>query len=156
MKVTNNSKAPQGLHTVHGLRYLQPGESKELELDTKHAERAGRLEFLKLKGDPVEVSSADEGIAAGTSTADGVFLKAEEFNRMRESFESLTADNKSLREQLAERDAEIAKLKGGKPDDDKPSERDELKKQADELKLEYPGNISNAKLKEMIDAKLAE
>lgn len=38
----------------------------------------------------------------------------------------------------------------------KSSERDELKAQADELKLEYPGNISNAKLKEMIDTKLAE
>jgi len=41
-------------------------------------------------------------------------------------------------------------------DDSKPSERDELKKQADELGLTYAGNISNAKLKEMIDAKLAE
>ncbi|KKZ89059.1 hypothetical protein [Rhizobium phaseoli] len=34
-------------------------------------------------------------------------------------------------------------------------DRDDLKKQADELGLEYPGNISNLKLKEMIDAKLA-
>jgi hypothetical protein len=34
-------------------------------------------------------------------------------------------------------------------------DRDDLKKQADELGLEYPGNISNVKLKEMIDAKLA-
>lgn len=35
-------------------------------------------------------------------------------------------------------------------------DRDDLKKQADELGLTYPGNISNAKLKELIDAKLAE
>lgn len=40
--------------------------------------------------------------------------------------------------------------------DGKPSERDELKKQADELGLQYAGNISNVKLKELIDAKLAE
>ncbi|WP_105436409.1 hypothetical protein [Neorhizobium tomejilense] len=39
--------------------------------------------------------------------------------------------------------------------DDSP-DRDELKKQANELGLQYPGNISNVKLKEMIDAKLAE
>jgi hypothetical protein len=44
---------------------------------------------------------------------------------------------------------------GGKPDDNAPPTRDELKQKADELKLTYPGNISNAKLAEMIDAALA-
>lgn len=34
--------------------------------------------------------------------------------------------------------------------------RDELKKQADELGIEYARNISNDKLQELIDAKLAE
>ncbi len=34
-------------------------------------------------------------------------------------------------------------------------DRDELKKQAAELDLEYPKTISTAKLKELIDAKLA-
>jgi len=35
-------------------------------------------------------------------------------------------------------------------------DRDDLKKQADELGIEYPKNISTAKLKELVDAKLAE
>lgn len=35
-------------------------------------------------------------------------------------------------------------------------EREELKKQADELGIEYAKNVSNAKLQELIDAKLAE
>lgn len=35
------------------------------------------------------------------------------------------------------------------------NERDELKKQADELGIEYAKNISTEKLKELIDAKLA-
>lgn len=43
----------------------------------------------------------------------------------------------------------------GEEDDPKPSERDDLKKQAAELGLEYPKNISTEKLKELIDAKLA-
>lgn len=34
--------------------------------------------------------------------------------------------------------------------------RDELKKQADELGIEYARNVSNEKLQELIDAKLAE
>ncbi len=37
-----------------------------------------------------------------------------------------------------------------------PLDRDDLKKQADELEIEYPKNIPTEKLKELIDAKLAE
>ncbi len=37
-----------------------------------------------------------------------------------------------------------------------PEDRDALKKQADDLGLEYAPNISTAKLKELVDAKLAE
>lgn len=43
----------------------------------------------------------------------------------------------------------------GAEDDAKPSEREDLKKQAAELGLEYPKNISTEKLKELIDGKLA-
>ncbi|UHS60606.1 hypothetical protein HRR99_03270 [Agrobacterium vaccinii] len=35
-------------------------------------------------------------------------------------------------------------------------DREDLKKQADELGIEYPANVKTAKLKELIDAKLAE
>lgn len=44
---------------------------------------------------------------------------------------------------------------GHQPDDDAPPTRDELKAKAAELGLTYPGNISNAKLGEMIEAALA-
>lgn len=44
---------------------------------------------------------------------------------------------------------------GGAKQNDPPSERDELKKQASELGLEFPANIKTEKLKELIDAKLA-
>jgi hypothetical protein len=66
---------------------------------------------------------------------------------------------------LIESKANAARIKSGaisvegkakSADDDKATERDELKKQADELGVQYPGNISNVKLKELIDAKLAE
>ena len=42
------------------------------------------------------------------------------------------------------------------PDDNEPPTRDEMKRKADELGLTYPGNISNANLATMIEAKLAE
>lgn len=44
---------------------------------------------------------------------------------------------------------------GGAAPNSPPSERDELKKQAGELGLEYARNITTEKLKELIDAKLA-
>lgn len=40
--------------------------------------------------------------------------------------------------------------------DNAPPTRDELKRKADELGLSYAGNISNANLSAMIEAKLAE
>ncbi|KQU96444.1 hypothetical protein [Devosia sp. Root105] len=45
----------------------------------------------------------------------------------------------------------------GSTDDKEPitAERDELKKQANELGIEFPRNITTEKLKELIDAKLA-
>lgn len=39
---------------------------------------------------------------------------------------------------------------------DAPADREDLKAQADELGIEYPKNIPTEKLKELIDAKLAE
>ena len=40
--------------------------------------------------------------------------------------------------------------------DNEPPSRDELKQKATELGLTFPGNVSNAKLAEMIDAALAD
>lgn len=64
--------------------------------------------------------------------------------------------------ELAEAELKVSKATGwfdingkaAKKDDG--LDRDKLKKQASELGLHYPGNLSNARLKEMIDAKLAE
>lgn len=44
----------------------------------------------------------------------------------------------------------------GTTDDNTPPTRDELKQKATELGLTFAGNISNAKLAEMIDAALAD
>lgn len=47
-------------------------------------------------------------------------------------------------------DADKAAPAAGGQDDDAPPTRDELKAKAAELGLEYPGNISNAKLAELV------
>lgn len=59
----------------------------------------------------------------------------------------------------AEKPADVGAAGAGAADDDKdddaPPTRDELKTKATELGLTFPGNVSNAKLTEMINAALA-
>lgn len=148
MKVTNNSKALQGVHTVRGLKYLQPGETKEFGLTQAQAERAGRLSFIALDGDPV----ADPLPTFGATEADGkegVYIPADQFNGMRSQFEAMEAEIKRLRDENDDLRKQLEE--GGSSELD----RDDLKKQAGELGIEFARNITNEKLKELIDAKLA-
>ncbi|MDK4720126.1 hypothetical protein PH552_12305 [Rhizobium sp. CNPSo 3968] len=94
MKVTNTSKALQGINTLQGVKYLEPGKSADAEFSESGLAQAKRLPFLSIEDD------AGEPVDGGL-------------------------------------------------------DRDDLKKQAAELGLEYPRNITTEKLKELIDTKLA-
>lgn len=50
MKVTNNSKALQGVHTTDGVVYILPGETKEVDLTSEGHKGASRLTFLSVEG----------------------------------------------------------------------------------------------------------
>ena len=50
MKVTNNSKAPQGVHTGAGVVFIRPGESRDVELSADGHKQASRLKFLSVSG----------------------------------------------------------------------------------------------------------
>lgn len=99
MKVTNNSQAVQGVHTLHGVRYIQPGASRDLVLTLSQAARVERLPFIELDGDPVEDPAPSLSVSADGK--EGVYIPASEFNGLRDSFEQLRAENASLREQIA-------------------------------------------------------
>ncbi|MGV4796134.1 hypothetical protein [Rhizobium sp. F40D2] len=99
MKVTNNSKAPQGLHTVIGVRFVRPGETKELDLTEGQAKRISRLGFIDLEGDPVE-DRAPSFAFTEADDKEGVYVPSAEFNAMRSAFEQLRAENADLRKQL--------------------------------------------------------
>ncbi len=100
MKVTNNSKAVQGIHTLHGVAYIKPGQSRDLVLTLSDALRADRLPFIKLDGDPVEDPQPPLSVSADGN--EGVYIPAKEFNALRASFEKLGQENKALRQQVAE------------------------------------------------------
>lgn len=65
MKVTNNSKALQGVHTTLGVVYIQPGETKDVDLTTASHKGASRLSFLKVEGKaPAENSDEKDELLA--------------------------------------------------------------------------------------------
>lgn len=136
-KVTNISPGPRGLHAKEGLVFVDPYQVWEGEIDE-----------AALK------SALDTGwFAKGEKKAPGDEGDSEEVLGLKRDLAARDQQIAELRAKLEVSDAEIAKLKGeGGGSDD----RDELKKQATELGIEYPANVKTEKLKELIDAKLAE
>lgn len=124
MKITNNSQQPQGVHGINGLVFIQPGQTKDVEMTEGGLAQAKELAFLGIEGVARDLSKAPNSPspASGGNPLDH------------------DGDGKP----------------GGAAPNDPPSERDELKKQAGELGIEYAKNISTEKLRALIDAKLAE
>ncbi|WP_395599029.1 hypothetical protein AB4P95_11435 [Pseudomonas sp. A1437] len=50
MKVTNNSKALQGVHTTAGVVYVLPGETQDLDLTPEGHKGTSRLAFMSVDG----------------------------------------------------------------------------------------------------------
>lgn len=103
MKVTNNSKALQGLHTAMGLIYLTPGESREVDLTEQGHKLASRLDFLKVSGTAPKAEEGDK---------EALFAKLKALGVEAGKNSSL----KTLQERLVEAEAKakeeaIAKLK---------------------------------------------
>lgn len=107
MKVTNNSRAVQGVHHLGGVAYVKPGETKDLVLSKSQAKRADRMSFIDVDGDPVDDPVLTAAKRAGEGK-DGVYIPASEFNGLRTSFDALREENETLRKRLAE-------LEGGAP-----------------------------------------
>lgn len=60
MKVTNNSKAPQGVRTAVGVVFLLPGQTRDVELTEDGHKQASRLDFLKVSGTPPKADDSDK------------------------------------------------------------------------------------------------
>lgn len=102
MKVTNNSKAPQGVHTATGVVFVGPGESREVDLTEQGHKLASRLDFLKVSGTAPKADDGDK---------EALFAKLKALGIEAGKNSSL----KTLQERLAEAEAKakeeaIAKL----------------------------------------------
>lgn len=103
MKVTNSSKAPQGVHTAAGVVFVGPGESREVELTEAGHKLASRLGFLKVSGTAPKADDGDK---------EALFAKLKALGVEAGKNSSL----KTLQERLVEAEAKakeeaIAKLK---------------------------------------------
>ncbi|MHC2797181.1 hypothetical protein ACVINZ_006193 [Mesorhizobium jarvisii] len=126
LKITNTHKGPRGVNAVIGPVLLDPDQTIEVEVYVREQEHIEASGWFEISGE----YKANPGLTERPSMNDDIFANKD-------------AEIAELRKQLA------AKSGGD-------SERDDLKKQADELGVEYAKNIPTEKLKELVDAKLAE
>lgn len=48
LKITNNSRAAQGVHCVDGLKFIDPGKTVRLDVADAYVERVRALPFLTI------------------------------------------------------------------------------------------------------------
>ena len=71
MKITNTSKAPQGVHTAKGVRFVKPGATVDLDLTPEGHKLAKRLKFLDLHGAAPDAKAKAEAEPAFTTRHKG-------------------------------------------------------------------------------------
>ncbi|NTE87203.1 hypothetical protein [Agrobacterium rubi] len=125
MDVTNNSKAPQGIHTLDGLVYVLPGETKSVRLNETLHGHAKALDFFKLKGEPEDddLGKADNGdVRVTAAQMDELKTKFEEqtaeIGRLKSENVDLTTKNTEQAEKITELEALVAELKAAPVNDD--------------------------------------
>lgn len=97
MKITNQSKALQGVRTVKGLVYVKPGETRDVEMDEGQATRVRALPFFAVRG-----NAPKDGISDQDAPADDIAELRAEYERVigKRPFPGWKAD--ALREKIAE------------------------------------------------------
>jgi hypothetical protein len=85
MKVTNNSKALQGVRSKGRAVYIQPGETRDVDLEGVDLDQAKRLPFLKIEGASKTAVNQDSD---GPKTALEVLEMAKDPNVQFMSFKS--------------------------------------------------------------------
>jgi hypothetical protein len=93
MKVTNNQAGPRGINTVNGPVLIEPGETVEIEVFAREKAHIEASKWFEIDGDYTENPSVTAAPA------------------LKEAADNVDSELERLKAQLAERDAELAKLK---------------------------------------------
>lgn len=58
MKITNNSRALQGVHSVTGLVFIEPGQTRDIDVANEYVARVKSLPFFGIEGVERDLSKA--------------------------------------------------------------------------------------------------
>jgi hypothetical protein len=111
MEVTNNSRAPQGIHTLDGVTYVKPGETKTVRINESLARIAKALDFFDLEGEP------EDDDLGQPDARQSVYVPTDQMEELKSKFEEqtaeigrLTSENGDLTSRVSERDSRIVTL----------------------------------------------
>lgn len=137
MKITNTSQAPQGIEIIEGENegvpvlgrfWLQPGQTRDLEVDEKWAKRNGGRGLLAIEGFTPEnqsrVITAEQLNDSGSADLQRAQLQ---LNELDEKLITVNAENARLQNELTTSAAKISELQNQITD--LTAERDDLKSQ---------------------------
>ncbi|MEX2739923.1 hypothetical protein AB3480_00490 [Rhizobium mongolense] len=122
MKITNTQKGPRGVNAVSGPVLIEPNETVEIDVYAREKDHLEASRWFEIEGsykdDPEAAAAPTQVTLTNSDGKDGVYIPASEFNAMRQGFEqqasdisTLRGENDDLKRQLAERDADLAKLR---------------------------------------------
>jgi cell division protein FtsB len=94
MKITNISRASQGVHSTRGLVFIEPGETKDIEVAEDHVKRVKASAFLSLHGMPKSDAGADQ-------SADVIAAKDAEIVKLKDRVAELELEIEELRKPTA-------------------------------------------------------
>lgn len=94
MKITNISRASQGVHSTTGLVFIEPGETKDIEVAEDHVKRVKASAFLSLDGMPKADAGADQ-------SADIIAAKDAEIVQLKDRVAELELELEELRKPVA-------------------------------------------------------
>ncbi|RVL09924.1 hypothetical protein [Sinorhizobium meliloti] len=116
MKITNTQPGPRGINTVNGPVLVEPGQTVEVEIFAREKAHIKASRWFEVEGDYTD----DPGVTAAPTLKDAA--------------QNVDAELDRLRAQLAERDAELAKLKA---QDDQPKTAAEVLAMANDPNVQF-------------------
>ena len=90
MKVTNNSPALQGVHSVSGVVYIKPGASRDVDFSDQGLKQAKRLPFLAIGA---QKAKTEESVAKDSaSTLDVLGMAGDNFMSFKSAAKKVLGD----------------------------------------------------------------
>lgn len=113
MKITNNSRAPQGVHSTTGLVFIEPGQTCDIDVAESYVERVKALPFLGIEGVARDFTHAPSAPYTGVDPldhdADGKKGGAKKLGPLPDNLDDLKRDE--LDALAAERGVDISEAK---------------------------------------------